>query len=72
MAHTQAGRELTEANRVAQVTITAKVVEVIRELFLDIIDLDDLDGSSTTFVRQALPIVMAGRDVAYDLSLIHI
>lgn len=68
MAHTQAGRELTEANRVAQATITAKVVEAIRELFLDIIDLDDLDGSSTTFVRQALPVVMAGRSLAYDTA----
>lgn len=72
MAHTQAGRELTEANRAAQVSITAAVVEAIRDLFLDLIDLDDLDASSAKFVRQALPIVMAGRTVAYELSLIHI
>ena len=34
MAHTQAGRELTEANRAAQVSITAAVVEAIRDLSL--------------------------------------
>ena len=68
MAHTQAGRELTEANRAAQVSITAAVVEAIRDLFLDLIDLDDLDASSAKFVRQALPIVMAGRTVAYETA----
>lgn len=68
MAHTQAGRELTEANRVAQTTITAAVIEVIRELFLDLIKLDDLDTSSAEFVRQALPVVLAGRAVAYDTA----
>ena len=64
MAHTQAGRELTEANRAAQVSITAAVVEAIRNLFLDLIDLDELDASSNKFVRQALTIVQAGRTVA--------
>jgi hypothetical protein len=68
MAHTQAGRELTESNRVAQTTITAKVVEAIRELFLDLINLNDLDSSSAEFVRQALPVVLAGRAVAYDTA----
>lgn len=68
MAHTQAGRELTEANRVAQTTITAAVVEAIRELFLDVIRLDDLDTSSAEFVRQALPVVLAGRTMAYDTA----
>ena len=68
MAHTSAGRELTEANRVAQTTITAAVVEAIRELFLGVVKLDDLDGSGAEFVRQALPVVMAGRDMAYDTA----
>lgn len=68
MAHTSAGRELTEANRVAQTSITAAVVEAIRELFLGTIKLDDIDGSSREFVRQALPVVMAGRGVAYDTA----
>ena len=69
MAHTSAGRELTEANRVAQTSITAAVVEAIRELFLGAIKLDDIDGSSAEFVRQALPVVMAGRGVAYDTAV---
>ena len=68
MAHTEGGRELTEANRVAQTTITAAVVEAIRGLFLDLINLDDLDGSSAEFVRQALPLVLAGRTAAYDTA----
>ena len=68
MAHTSAGRELTEANRVAQTTITAAVVEAIRALFLGVVKLDDLDGSGAEFVRQALPIVLAGRDMAYDTA----
>lgn len=68
MAHTEGGRELTEANRVAQTTITAAVVEAIRGLFLDLINLDDLDTSSAEFVRQALPLVLAGRTAAYDTA----
>ena len=69
MAHTSAGRELTEANRQAQTSITAAVVEAIRELFLGTIQLDDIDGSSAEFVRRALPVVTAGRTVAYDTAL---
>lgn len=68
MAHTQAGRDLTEANRVSQTSITAAVVEAIRSLFLEVIDFNDLDTSSVEFVRQALPIVLAGRAVAYDAA----
>ena len=69
MAHTSEGRELTEANRQAQTSITAAVVEAIRELFLGVVKLDDLDGSGAEFVRQALPIVLAGRNVAYDTAV---
>lgn len=68
MAHTSRGRQLTESNRQAQASIVAKVVEVIRDLFLSTIDFDDLDGSSEVFVRQALPVVLDGRDIAYDVA----
>lgn len=69
MAHTSAGRELTESHRQSQTSITAVVVEAIRELFLGTVKLDDIDGSSAEFVRRALPVVTAGRAVAYDTAL---
>lgn len=68
MAHTNAGRELTEYNRMAQAALTATVVEKIRALFLGIINFDDIDASSIEFVRQALPIVVAARGMAYDTA----
>lgn len=69
MAHTSAGRELTESHRQSQTSITAAVVEAIRSLFLSTIKLDDIDGSSGEFVRQALPVVMGARSVAYDTAM---
>lgn len=68
MAHTQAGREATESHRAAQVTLTAAVVAAIRDLFMDIIKVDDIDGTSAEFVRRALPVVLAGRDMSYELA----
>lgn len=69
MAHTARGAELTEANRETQASITAAVVEAIRDLFMEIIRLDDLDGSGAEFVRRALPVVVAGRKMAYQAAL---
>ena len=66
MAHTRKGRELTEQNRKAQASIVAALVETLRSLFLDIFDVDDMDGSAKEFITKALPLVLDSRDLAYE------
>ncbi|APT90497.1 hypothetical protein CSPHI_04985 [Corynebacterium sphenisci DSM 44792] len=64
MAHSPEGRAATERHRLAQAAITAAVVDRITRLFHAEIDPADIDASSALFVRKALPIVMASRELS--------
>lgn len=64
MARTREGAQLTEQHRQAQATLAASLVETIRNLLLDTLNLADIDGSSREFTRQALPLVLAHREVS--------
>lgn len=72
MAHTTKGRELTEAHRLRQVSLTGAVVAALRELFLDLFRPDDIDGSTEEFLRKALPLVMATRALSYDMATAYL
>lgn len=68
MAHTQTGQRMTESHRAAQVALSASLVERLRDLFVSIFRYDDIDGSSQKFVKQALPVVMAARDLSTEMA----
>ncbi|QGJ94137.1 MuF-like minor capsid protein [Corynebacterium phage EmiRose] len=68
MAHTQKGKDLTEEHRRAQLSITASVVDILKELFLSLFDLDDIDGSCAKFVKRALPVVLKARAFSTDTA----
>lgn len=68
MARTKAGDALTETHRMEQAILAASLVDFIRSLFMDTIDLDDIEGSSRTFVRKALPHVMERRSISQRIA----
>lgn len=68
MARTTAGRELTESHRRRQNDLAAGVVGRILAMFDRIFDLDDIDGTGVAFVREATPVVVAGRERSREVS----
>lgn len=68
MARTKRGAQLTETHRQEQAVLAASLVDFIRSLFMDTIDLDDIDGSSRTFVRKAVPYILARRSVSQRIA----
>lgn len=72
MAHTAAGRELTETHRKDQNTLAASLVDILKDIFLDVFRTDDIDGSSREFIRQALPIVLKARKLSNELATAYL
>ena len=72
MAHTRRGAEMTEQHRQAQVALGASLVDVLRDLFLDLFNIDNIDGSSKEFVKKALPMVLAYRDVSAEMAATYL
>lgn len=68
MAHTAAGKRATEAHRLDQATLSASVVDIIRDIFLDTFRPSDIDGSSREFLRSALPVVLEARTLSHDMA----
>lgn len=68
MAHTAAGKGATEAHRRDQARLSASVVDIIRDIFLDTFRTNDIDGSSREFVRAALPVVLESRTLSHDMA----
>lgn len=64
MAHTKKGAELTENHRRAQLSITSSLVDVLKEIFLDLFDPARINESSKEFVKKALPLVIDARDIS--------
>lgn len=69
MAHTERGRQLTETHRQSQAAISTSLVDILRDMFLGLMDLNDLDQSSTEFIRKALPVVLEGRSLSERVAL---
>lgn len=72
MAHTAAGRELTETHRKDQNTLAASLVDILKDIFLDVFRTDDIDGSSREFIRKALPIVLKARKLSNELATAYL
>lgn len=68
MARTTEGAGLTESHRVAQAYLAASIVAQVRDLFLDHLNMADLDGSTREFIHKALPLIMAQRGVSQRLA----
>lgn len=72
MARTRQGDQLTEDHRLAQAYLAASVVDSIRDMFMDTIDLDDIDGSTRSFIRKALPLLLRRREVARSTAVTYL
>lgn len=72
MAHTKRGRELTESHRRGQAAISLSLVDIIRDLFLSMLDPGDIDRSSAQFVRKALPVVLEARSLSNDVATTYL
>lgn len=72
MAHTTAGAELTASHRAAQAGITASLVDILGDMFLDLFNVNDIDGSSRAFIRKALPVVLKARDMSKDVAITYL
>lgn len=72
MAHTAAGRKLTETHRKDQNTLAASLVDILKDIFLDVFRTDDIDGSSREFIRKALPIVLKARKLSNELATAYL
>lgn len=72
MAHTEQGAQLTASHHKAQMSLSMSLVEVIRDLFLSIFDVNDIDGSSAKFIAQAVPVVVRARDLSTDMAITYL
>lgn len=72
MARTRQGEDLTESHRLAQAYLAASVVGSIRDLFMDNIDLEDIDGSTRGFIRKALPLILRNRDASRRMATTYL
>lgn len=68
MAHTKRGRDMTESHRRDQATISLSLVDVIRDLFLSMMDPGDIDRTSALFIRKALPVVLEYRSLSNETA----
>lgn len=68
MAHTKQGRELTETHRRTQAGVSLSLVDIIRDLFLSMMDPADIDQSSARFIRKALPVILESRRLSSDVA----
>lgn len=72
MAHTEQGAQLTASHQAAQVSLSTSLVEAIRDMFLSIFDVNDIDGSSARFIAKALPLVVQSRDLSTELATTYL
>lgn len=72
MAHTERGAQLTASHQEAQAALSTSLVEAIRDLFLSIFDVNDIDGSSATFIAKALPMVVEARDLSTEMATAYL
>lgn len=72
MAHTEAGRRLTETHRKDQNALAVSLVDILKDLFLDVFRTDDIDGSSREFIRKALPIVLKARKLSNEMATAYL
>lgn len=72
MAHTEAGRRLTETHRKDQNALAVSLVDILKDLFLDVFRPADIDGSSRAFIRKALPIVLKARKLSNELATAYL
>ena len=72
MAHTEKGAQLTASHHEAQMSLSASLVDVIRDLFLSIFDVNDIDGSSAKFIAEAVPIVVRARELSTEMATTYL
>lgn len=72
MAHTHAGRALTEQHRADQVSLTEAVVDLLRDMFLDVFRPAAMDETAAEFVKRALPVVLESRDFSRELAVTYL
>lgn len=69
MARTKQGRELTEEHRIAQVKLGDALSKVVRSMFRKHVRFDDVDASSTEFVRAVVPEILKFRNASRLFSI---
>jgi len=68
MATTATAAALTEAQRVAQAKNGALVAYVVAQLWVKLIDPEDIDGSSFDLINRLLPLLKQRRELAQQLA----
>lgn len=72
MAHTPEGKKLTEKHRKAQIALNLSLTQRLKDLFLNWFKVSDIDASSKEFVRHAVPVVLAHRDLSAQKALEYV